>query len=264
MGGRTRVESALPGMPPQAWHSRAEMMRARAQAIDELEKTASHDWRRILAGAVSLVLVIGAELFLFVVVGAAVDGQWDPVEVLLLVALAIVAVVALAGGSLLGVRTWRRGRRVISALVAWEELTDRVAPDGSYVSFNFREVEDADSDDERRHIWWRNWVWFRTRQITFARAGRMLTGTFVFLGGGAVAGGTVGLAFERGQLVFGDLITAILGLTVLLYGCVVLGGQGRFAVTMGKREFRMRRRNRRVRREQRERREAWERKAAGE
>ena len=140
---------------------------------------------------------------------------------------------------------------MVSALVAWEELTDRVPPDGSYVPFELREVEDAQSDEERRHIWWRNWVWFRTRLITFARAGRVLIATFLVLGGGALAGGTVGVSFERGQLAFAGVVVVILGLTAFLYGCVVFGGQGRFAVALSRREFRMRRETRRIRRERR-------------
>lgn len=212
MGDGTGVDPAPRGMPAREWASRAEMLRARTQAVDELERAVSHDWRRLLAGTVSVVLVLAGELFLYVVVEATMDVGWEPLAFVLVAA----AFLALVGGGLLGIRTWRKGRRVVSALVAWEELTDRVPPDGSYVPFELREVEDADSDDERRHIWRRNWVWFRTRQITFARIGRTMIGTFIFLGGGAVAGGMVGLAFERQQLGFGAVMTAILGLTVLV------------------------------------------------
>ncbi len=223
------------------------MMRARAQAVDMLERAASHDWRRLVAGTVSLVLVLGGELFLFAVVEAAVDVGGEPAAFIL----AGVAVLALAVGVVLGVRTWRNGRRVVSALVAWEELTDRVAPDGSYVPFDLHEIEDAESDDERRHIWRRNWVWFRTRLITFARIGRIAIGTLLLLGGGLLAIGAVGVSFERGQSAFAGVVVVILGLTAGLYGWVVWGGQWRFGMAMNRREFRIRRRHRRIRRERR-------------
>ncbi len=243
VNGGAGVQAALPGLPPQTWPSRAEMMRARAQAVSELERAASHDWRRLVAGAVSLVLVLAGELGLLVVVEAAVDVGWEPVAFVLIVA----AVLALAGGCVLAARTWRRGRRVVSALVAWEELTDRVPPDGSFVPVNLREIQDAQSEDELRHIWWRNWVWFRTRLLTLPRAGRILIGTFLFMGGGVLVVGAVGVALERGQVTYLDLVGSVLSLTVALYGWVVLGGQWRFGMAMNRREFRMRRERRAAR-----------------
>ncbi|MGH3802866.1 MAG: hypothetical protein ACRDTD_22610 [Pseudonocardiaceae bacterium] len=212
-------------------------MWARAEAVPELEKAVSHDWRRLVVGAASLGLVLIGELGLVVVVKAAADVGWEPAAFVLIVA----AVLALVGGGVLGVRTWRWGRRLVSALVAWEELTDRVPPDGSDVPFKLREVEDAQSDDELRHIWWRNWVWFRTRPITFARGGRILIGTLLLLGGGGLVVGAVGVSLERGQLTYLDVVGAVLSLTVALYGLVVLGGQGRFGMALTRREFRMRR-----------------------
>lgn len=252
-------EPELPGLPPHDWSSRAEMMRARAQAVDTLERAASHDWRRLLAGAVSLVLVVGGEFLLLAIVAPETGLGWEPAAFILVAA----AVIAMAGGGLLGVRTWRNGRRVVSALVAWEELTDRVVPDGSYVPFELREIEDADSDDERRHIWWRNWVWFRTRLITFSRIGRIAIGTILLLFGGGVAIVAAVQSFQEGKLAYLDTIAVLVCMTAGLYGWVVWGGQWRFGMAMNRREFRMRRRNRRIRREQRKRREAWERKVAG-
>lgn len=236
-GSGSAVEPVLPDLPPQAWSSRAEMMRARAEAVPELEKAVSHDWRRLVVGTASLGLVLVGELVLLGVVGPVTDLGWEPAAFVLIIA----AVLALVGGGVLGVRTWRRGRRLVSALVAWEELTDRVPPDGSFVPFTLREIQDAQSDDELRHIWWRNWVWFRTRPITFARGGRILTGTFLLLGGGALVVGAVGVSLERGQLTYANVVVAILGLTVALYGLVVWGGQGRFGMALTRREFRMRR-----------------------
>lgn len=236
-GSGSAVAPVLPGLPPQEWSSRAEMMRARAEAVPELERAVSHDWRRLVVGAVSLGLVLVGELVLLGIFGPITDLGWEPAAFVLVVA----AVLALIGGGVLGVRTWRRGRRLVSALVAWEELTDRVPPDGSFVPFTLREIQDAQSDDELRHIWWRNWVWFRTRPITFARAGRIAIGTLLLLGGGALVVGAVGVSLERGQLTYANVVVAILSLTVALYGLVVLGGQGRFGMALTRREFRMRR-----------------------
>jgi len=255
-GNGSAVGPGLPGPPPQAWSSRAEMMRARAQAVDELEKAASHDWRRLAAGAVSLVLVLGGELVLLAIVEPETGLEWQSATFVV----AAAAVLALAGGGVLGVRTWQKGRRIVSALVAWEELTDRVAPDGSYVPFMLREVEDAESDDERRHIWWRSWVWFRTRLITFPRMGRIAIGTLLLLFGGGVAAAAVVEAVQQVELAYLDVAVMTLSLTAALYGWCVWGGQWRFGMAMNRREFRMRRR---LRRERRERREAWERKVAG-
>lgn len=46
------------------------MMRARQRAVDTLERAASHDWRRLVAGAVSVALVVGGEFFLLARPGA--------------------------------------------------------------------------------------------------------------------------------------------------------------------------------------------------
>lgn len=213
------------------------MMRARAEAVPKLERAVSHDWRRLVVGAVSVGLVLVGELVLLGIVGHATDLGWEPAAFVLVAA----AVLALVGGGVLGVRTWRQGRRLVSALVAWEELTDRVPPDGQFIPFNFREIQDAQSDDELRHIWWRNWVWFRTRLLTLPRAGRILIATFLVLGGGALVVGAVGVSLERRQLTYMDFVGVVLSLTVALYGWVVWGGQWRFGMAMNRRECRMRR-----------------------
>ncbi len=253
------VETGFPGLPPQTWSSRADMMRARAQAVSELEKAASHDWRRLVSGAVSLVLLLAGELVFLGVIGPATDLGWEPAAFVL----GVPAIVALIGGGVLGLRTWRKGRRIVSTLVAWEELTDRVAPDGSYIPFDLREVEDADFDEERRHIGRRNWVGFRMRQFTVGRVVRLLIATPLFIGGGVLVVASAWASVEEGELTYSGFLATILSLTAFLYGCVVFGGQQRFANTMTRREFRMRRRNRRIRLEQRERREAWDRKVPG-
>lgn len=241
--GRRGGSAAEPMFPPQSWPSRAEMMRARAEALAELEKAVSRDWRRLVVGAASLGLVLIGELGLFVVIESIIDVGWEPAAFVFVV----VAVLALVGGGMLGVRTWRRGRRLVSALVAWEELTDRVPPDGSFVPMNLREFQDAQSEDEQRHIGWRNKVWFRTRLLTFARAGRIAIGTLLLMGGGALLVGAVGVSLERGQLTYVNVVVAILGLTVAVYGWVVWGGQWRFGMAMNRREFRMRRAQRAAR-----------------
>jgi hypothetical protein len=92
--GNSAANSALPGMPPQEWSSRAEMMRARARAVDELENAASHDWRRLVAGAMSLVLVLGGELLFLGIIGPATDLGWEPAAFVL----GVPAILALVGG----------------------------------------------------------------------------------------------------------------------------------------------------------------------
>lgn len=241
-------DEALPGLPPESWSSRGEMMRAREQAVEELERAATHDWRRLVVGAVSLLLVLFGGLAVLAAIAFIVrDQHWGAVLVAF-----VIAGLALGGGGTLGVRTWRTGRGIVTRLVAWEGLSDRIGPDGSYIPQSLREYEDAQTSAERKRIWLQSYVLLRTRDITFPRIGRIVIAVALIMAGGGLTMSVVaGALLEEGSLPAGGPtmvgVVAVMGLTVLLYGCVIFGGLMRFSVALGRRGWRISRRRRTIR-----------------
>jgi hypothetical protein len=88
------------------------MMRARAKAVAELEKAVSHDWRRLVAGTASLVLVLVGELVLAVVGREVAEMGWDLAATVLIIA----AVLSLASGAGSG---FARGSGGVGWSVRW-------------------------------------------------------------------------------------------------------------------------------------------------
>lgn len=246
------VGTDLPGRPESVGGSRAELLARRRDAVAALERDAHLDWRRPLVGTAALVLLLGGQL-----VGAAVlvveasDAQrW---------AVLAGSALAVAAGTVLGVRTWRAGRRVVDALVAWEELPDHVPLDGSVVAYADREPEDADGEDERRRLHQRNLVDFRTRQLRVTILPRVVAGTLLALVGLGVVLAVVDELVRTGTLTPDTAAVALPGLTALAAAVVVLGGLQRVGASMFRRDRRMRRRRRDAERAREEQQAQWRR-----
>ncbi len=218
-------------LPPSTWPSRAEMMRARADVLPNLERAAA-SWRRVLAGAGSTALAFAGALL----GGSAVDyiaryGADDQTAVAI-----VVAVVLLAAGTVFGALVWRAGRRVVNALIAWEELPDRVPPDDSRVAPELREAVDADTMAEltqRRRV---QRVDNRARLFTPPRAARLGLGALPLLVGvAAILYAVVGPGRDEGTA------TALAaGAVLVAAGAVVSGGQLRFGWCLTRRDWRLR------------------------
>ncbi|EFQ83719.1 hypothetical protein HMPREF0063_11382 [Aeromicrobium marinum DSM 15272] len=220
------------------------MVRERKVALAALEREAWLDRRRPARGAAALAL-----LMLGQVLGGAtisVANFDDSGEAALVGVILLVCAAAIAAGLWLGLRVWREGRRVVDALVAWEEVIDLVPVDGSFVPVEDREIQDAADDDERRSIRRRNWVRFRARTFQFSQMPRIALAVLMALPGIAIVGGFV-RALAAGPPVPSEAVGALLpGLTLLVFAAVVFGGMQRFSSAVFRRWRRMRRMDREI------------------
>ncbi len=235
----TRVDVSL---PPAEWASRSQMVQARRAALPGLEREAWLDHRRPTAGAGALALMLVG----LVLGGAtlAVLDYGDTGEIFLGGALVLASAVAVAAGAVLGLRVWREGRRVVDALVAWEELIDRVPVDGSHVPVADREIQDAESEDERRSISRRNWVRFRARTFLPSHVPRIALAVVMLLPGLACVVGFVRAVVSGDGVPTEAWLALGPGLTLLVFGGVVFGGVQRFNNAIFRRHRRMRREQR--------------------
>lgn len=228
-----------PTLPTGTWRSRAEMMSARTVEVPKLER-AANSGRRLLLGLGCFVLAFaGAAL-----VGVAIDytnthdadsGSTSGL---------VVGTPLLVGGLVLGAIVWRSGRAVNNALIAWEELPDHVAPDGSWVDESSREAMDADTLAELAERRRQQWITNRTRLYTPQRVGRLALGALAGLGAVVAILYVVAGPGDDDSPAAGIATGLVLAATAV----VVFGGQLRFGACLSRRDWRLRKnaRKRRV------------------
>lgn len=141
----------------------------------------------------------------------------------------LLAFALLIAGAVLGVLVWRAGRRVLAALIAWEELPDRVAPGGSGVHPDMREAVDAETPAGLA----------QRRRAQLARAGRLALGAMGLLVGlTAILYAVVGPGRDEDPL-----ISLAAGAVLAVAAIIVIAGQLRLAWRLNRRSRRLERKS---------------------